>query len=353
VAVDEVRVRADSAPPLPWSQAWTAAAVGPDGFYTRGPGAQHSLARFFRTSVQVGAVFHRAIARLVIEVDERLGEPARLDLIDVGAGDGELLAGVLDALPPGIVRRAIAVAVDVRPAPASLDARVRWVQGDAVDAVPTGLRGLLIAHEWLDDVPLDVVEVDEQGGLRLVLVDRAGVESRGPALDDTEGWAALGLDAAAARVWLQRWCDPPELVTPGRRVEVGLARDEAWRAVAERLEAGTALAVDYGREPHRDSTLVGYGVPGRETHPVPDGSVNITAHVHVESVAAAVGLAPAEIGRQRESLAALGVSARLPPRELALTDPQSYAEALQVASDSAELLDPSGLGGFRWIRLDR
>ena len=73
------------------------------------------------------------------------------------------------------------------------------------------LTGLLIANEWLDDVPVDVVE-GTPGGPRLVLVDPSGEESYDGPPDE---------DAAA---WLARWWP----LGPGLRAEVGLARDAAW-----------------------------------------------------------------------------------------------------------------------------
>ena len=56
---------------------------------------------------------------------------------------------------------------------------------------------------------------------------------------------------------------------------------------------------------------------------------------------------------QRESLRSLGFSATLPTSSLAAHDPSAYADALQATSDAAELLDPSGLGAFVWVRVDR
>ena len=341
---------------MPWSVAWERAAFGPDGFYSDGPGARLWPARFFRTSVHVGAVFHAAIAALLLEVDTRLGRPERLDVVDVGAGSGELLPGLLDALPDDVARRVRGVAVDVHPPPDDLDRRVRWIVGTAPDAVPRGVRGLLVANEWLDDVPLDVVEVDDEHVPRLVLVDTYGDECLGPSLHDPQAWAAWGLDAARAQEWLARWwplAEGPE-ARPGARAEIGTTRDDAWRAVVDRLEAGTALAIDYGhhRGPGRRPTLTGYRLAGRVVPAVPDGSVNLTAHVAVDSVAEAVG-ARKGIRRQRESLVGLGVSAALPASTLAAHDPSAYADALVAASDAAELLDPSGLGAFTWVRLDR
>jgi len=202
VAVDEVRTHSVA---LPWSVAWARSAYGPGGFYTDGPGAVLGPGRFFRTSVHVGAAFARAVATLLLQVDARLGRPPRLDLVDVGAGRGELLRGILDALPPEVSARVRAVAVDVHGDPPGLDPRVTWVVGAAPDAMPRDIRGLVVAHEWLDDVPLDLVERDPTGRFRLVLVTADGREHLGPTIDDDIAWAAWGLDAARTRTWLARW----------------------------------------------------------------------------------------------------------------------------------------------------
>ena len=332
--------------PLPWSRAWERAAFGAGGFYSDlsdpGPGAH------FRTSVHVGAVFHRALAALLVEVDERLGAPGRLDLVDVGSGGGELLAGMLVALPDQVSARVAALAIDVRVRPGQLEPGVRWVQGRAPQSIPGEVRGLLLAHEWLDDVPLDIVTVDPHGGVRLVLVDGDGTESLGPLLSDGAGWAELGLDAVAAQRWIARWWP---LVEVGDRAEIGLPRDLSWAAGVRRLTAGTALAIDYGHtadaRPGRGS-LTSYR-SGRAVTPVPDGGANLTAHVALDSVAAAVD---ASVATQRDSLLALGLTPGLPDARLASTDPVAYAAALAEASDVSELLDPVGLGGFGWVRVD-
>jgi SAM-dependent MidA family methyltransferase len=348
-----VAVRTDLASadgPRPWSQAWAHAAFGEGGFYADpehpGPGAH------FRTSAHVGSVLARALAQLLDEVDNRLGSPAALDLVDVGAGRGELVAAVLASAPDELAARVRATAIDLRPRPDGLDPRVRWVHGTAPHALPMQVHGLLVAHEWLDDVPLDVVEVDPDGTPRLVLVDADGTESPGPSLDDDQGWAAHGLDAAAARDWLARWWPVAE---PGDRAEVGRSRDLHWQVAVRRLVAGTALAVDYGHtatgRPRR-GTLTAYA-DGRRLRPVPDGTANLTAHVALDALLD--GCAP--LGRttlrtQRDSLLELGVDPALPDATSASTEPVAYAAALRDAADASELLDPAGLGGFAWLRVD-
>jgi SAM-dependent MidA family methyltransferase len=196
--------------------------------------------------------------------------------------------------------------VDVAPAPPG---DVTWLP-----ALPE-VHGLLVANEWLDTVPLDVVEDG-----RLVLVDDSGQE-------------ALGAPLASA--WAADWW--PD----ARRVEIGASRDLAWATAVSRVRRGLAVAVDYGHtRAERRPTLTGYR-DGRQVPPVPDGSCDITAHVALDAVAAATG---SLLVRQRDALQALGLSAAVPgPAEPA------FGERLARASQARELLDPDGLGAFGWL----
>lgn len=284
-----------------WSEAWEEALYGPDGFFLREVPLEH-----FRTNVAV-PLFASAVRRLAGLVDEALGRPDPFDVVDLGAGRGELLEAL-----PDVPARWRLTAVDLAPG----------MQRD----VPA-VEGLLLANEWLDSVPLDVLEDG-----RLVLVGADGVEELGAPLSSE--WAAT---------W---WPPPPELsgretarTRPGPdsspyRVEVGASRDLAWAAAVARVRRGLAVAVDYGHTAaDRRPTLTGYR-SGRQVPPVPDGSCDLTAHVALDAVAAATG---SVLVRQREALQALGVTAALP------------GEGLAEASQARELLDPGGLGGFGWL----
>lgn len=345
-----------------WAEAWARSLYGPGGFYVTGPGARQGPAAHFRTSVHVGETFHRALAELLQQVDTTLDQPPGLDLIDVGAGRGELVGGVLGALPPDIRARVRPLCLDVRPRPADLPDAVEWREGVAPQSLslarPSGIIGLVVAHEWLDDLPCHVVEVDEACCPRLVLVADDGSEQLGPELQDDAGCAAYGVDGAAALSWLQRWWPAG---VPGARAEVGVHRDRAWAALTAQLRAGTALAIDYGHvlaerlEGRYDTGTLSAYAAGRPVDPVPDGRCDITAHVAVDACAAAgrIGTDTVTLTRQREALTDLGVSAGLPSRQQAVSDPAGYAAELQRASQAAELRDRGGLGAFWWLRLDR
>jgi SAM-dependent MidA family methyltransferase len=321
-----------------WRAAMAAALYGPGGFFT---GSASVPRDHFRTSVHASPLFAEAVTRLLLRVDEALGRPRRLDFVDVGAGRGELAAAVLAALPPHVRGRARVTAVELAARPPDLPDGVDWTP-----TPPTGTVGLLFANEWLDNVPLDIAAVDDTGAARYVLVDAAGTERLGPPVE--------GPDAA----WLARWW-PLAGAPPGTRAEIGRTRDEAWAAAVARVDAGLAVAVDYGhligsRPPI--GTLTGYRA-GRQVPPVPDGSCDLTAHVAFDALAAAPVMptvdraspVPSKLFEQREALRALGIDGGRPPRTLASQDPGAYLRALARAGEAAELTDPAGLGGLTWI----
>ncbi len=289
----------------PWQSAWQDALYGEQGFFLR-----HRPRDHFRTAVAIPA-YAVAIRRLAGLVDEALGRPDPFDVVDVGAGRGELLAGLGD-VPARWRLTGVDLADAGRPAPP-----IRWAA-----AVPE-CTGLLVANEWLDDVPLPVLRDG-----RLVEVDATGAERLG------------GPAEPADLAWARRWWPGPG------RVEVGLPRDRAWAAAVSRLRRGLAVAMDYGHlRSDRRPTLTGYR-DGRQVAPLPDGGCDLTAHVALDSCAAASG---SRLLRQREALLALGVDPVGPSPAGASTDPAGYLDALQAASQAATLLDRDGLGGFGWL----
>jgi SAM-dependent MidA family methyltransferase len=321
------------------------ALYGPRGFYTVGDGA----AGHFRTSVAVSPVFADALAALARQVDALLGHPATFTLVDVGADRGQLLSAVVSSqrLPPDLRGRLHPVAVEhpgrvtpgnaTAPLPREANA-VTWL-----DQAPSPVEGMVVANELLDNVPVDVVEVDEAGAVRQVLVGSDGQERLGEAPD------------ARAMTWLDTWW-PLHGQPAGARAEVGLQRDEKWSQLVGSVERGAALAIDYGhrrgtRRAHLFGTLAGFR-GGRAVPVVPDGSCDITAHVAMDACAAAgesAGAGATLLLTQRDALRRLGVSGRVPDRHQAADDPAAYVRLLSRAGAEAELLDPEGLGGFTWL----
>jgi SAM-dependent MidA family methyltransferase len=308
-----------------WRQAMTSALYGPDGFFVRGG---NGPADHFRTSVHASPLFAGALLRLIHNIDHRLGRPETFDLVDIGAGRGELLAALRALMPDDLATRVRMVGVEVAPRPDGLDVGIGWRK-----ELPDEINGLLVATEWLDNVPLDLADLDDDGRLRTVLVE----PTTG---DETLG----GLIDAADRFWVERWWPAPG------RVEIGWPRDAAWADAVQRVKRGCALAVDYGHlRQHRPAggTLTGYRA-GRQVRPIPDGGCDVTAHVAVDAIAGAAGT-PYEIVTQREALKALGVDGGRPSLDLAKKDPVTYLRLLSEAGAAAELIEPGGLGGHWWL----
>lgn len=310
-----------------WSHAWRDSARG---FWAREEPHQH-----FTTSATPVLADH--VATIVHEVDARLGHPDILTIVDIGCGDGSLLALVRDRCAE-MRARARWIGVDVRPA------RVDGIEAIVAEAPCTlpldPIEGLVMAHEWLDEIPCDVVIRDEEGLDRLVLVDERGIEMRGPALDDDDSCAALGVDAALTRSWLERWWP---LRRAGDRAEVGTARDQAWAWMVGLLSSGTALATDYGHVRsdrmvlHPEGTLSAYR-KGRLVRPVPDGTANLTAHIAVDACADAVQGTTVTLQRQEIAPAPLGM--------------RPTASEVDRYFAAVRLRDPARLGRVHWLRRD-
>jgi len=307
----------------PWQQAWNRALYGEGGFYRQAAGPAGHFSTASQGIPRIGELLAGALLALM--------EQEGLDtFVDMGCGRGELLEQV-HRLGPQI--RCIGVDVVVRP---ELSRPIGWLQSPGGQRLPDELEGLtgtlVFANEWLDVVPCLIGELDTGGELREVLVH----DSTG---DERAGEPVSGANS--------QWCQsfwPLEPLEPGDRVEIGLTRDTAWADLLARVGSGLAVAVDYGHTiDSRPSggTLTGFR-QGRQVVPVPDGSCDLTAHVAMDS------LRHDELVDQRTTLRRLGVNGRLPPRELARTQPAAYLRGLGSASSAAALTAKGGLGDFLW-----
>jgi SAM-dependent MidA family methyltransferase len=313
----------------PWRAAWHDALYGPRGTYAHDEPHAH-----FSTATSPGLV--EVLAEVVVELcrRERVGS-----FVDVGAGSGGLAAAVR-ALAPDLD----ITCVEVRARPAGLPQAVRWVRSPGGAALPDDLSRLtdvlVLAHEWLDNVPCVIAERggdggdgggDDRGRLHEVWLAADGTESRGPGLVEAD------------RAWTERWWPR------GARVEVGRARDEAWADLLSRVASGLVVAVDYGHtvaDRPQWGSLTAYRA-GALVDLVPDGRRDITAHVSVDS------LAHDRIVRQRDLLDELGLTGAPPDPRLGREAPAAYLRALARRSAVSAMRDPAGLGAFWWVLAGR
>ena len=133
-------------------------------------------------------------------------------------------------------------------------------------------------------------------------------------------------------------------------------------ACAAGLREGFLLVIDYAHEAERyyapqrsRGTLMAYRRQQACDDPLRDpGQWDLTAHLCLESLDAAAGKAGWRgLGscRQGEALLALGLAQRL--HALQAEDPSRLAELLQRRETLLRLVDPAGLGDFRWVAFSR
>jgi SAM-dependent MidA family methyltransferase len=305
-----------------WFDAWLESAYGADGFWRR-----HWPDEHFRTASASSPMFAEAVAA----VSQRIGVDA---VVDVGAGRGDLLTGLA-------ATAALRLAgIDVRSRPEALPTTVdwaedlwdvryaRWTTGQADSLLSADDSVLIIAAEWLDDLPCPVVH-QEADGWREVVVDEGGNERPGPRL--------TGADLE----WADRWWPS------GQRAEIGATRDRAWAALATvvRRRGGGLLLVDYGHDRERrpaEGSFAAYR-DGRQVPPMPSTEMNLTAHVSLDAVRAAgeaAGLRTVLDARQDEALAQLQADGP--------TDDDPLAD-LTRRSERAALGSTYAWGTHRWL----
>jgi len=318
----------------------------------------------FATSPSLGGSFAALLAPQLVDWLLQLGS-VPLALVETGPGEGELalqLATALAAGWPDLAERLELVLVEPNPGMEARQRRLladaplpcRWVSWPELAANP--LRGVMLAHEVLDALAVERVTWDGLQWRQQVVAlreDRRLELRPGAAL---EAWAleelALhGLGPSTTGL-PSGWCSE---LHPGCK---------PWlEAAGAGLSAGHLLVVDYALEARRyyapsrpAGTLLAYR--NQRTSPDPllePGHWDLTAHLCLESLeraAAATGWRWQGSCRQGQALLALGLAQALHGLQ-SPEHPDDLAEKLAAREALLRLVDPAGLGEFRWIALER
>ncbi|MFO8155694.1 MAG: class I SAM-dependent methyltransferase [Pseudomonadota bacterium] len=283
------------------------------GYYSAGS-HKFGAAGDFITAPEVSPWFGRCLAREAAPVLRALDGG---DVLEPGAGSGRMAVAVLaelerlDALPEHY--RILEVSADLRErqreiltaeCPHLLE-RVVWEE-----ALPEGLRGVVLANEVLDALPVHRFRKTESGPRELAVAatpEGGFVEVEQP-LDDPRLRAGLATIEEAVGS-----------LPPGYESEIGLAAEDWTTALAGSLEAGLILLIDYGfprhefYHPQRDGgTLMGHYRHHSHTDPfLYPGLSDLTAHVDFTAIATAAweaGLEVAGFATQAHYLLATGLA---------------------------------------------
>jgi SAM-dependent MidA family methyltransferase len=290
--------------PMTLAQYMTACLHDPlDGYYATRPrlGADGD----FITAPLVSQMFGELLGLWAVETWIRMGQPPRVRLMEVGPGDGTLMA---DALRAARLAPAFLAACDLwlieTSAPLIAAQRTRLGSGPltptwvpALAHVSAGAPVVLLANELLDCLP----------ARQFVRADRGWAE-RMVGLDG-EGELTLGL---ASRP-LERVLPPAEV---GAVIEVSAAQEAFGAEIGALIarDGGAALLIDYGRsEPGFGDTLQALK-DHRKVAPLDaPGEADLTVHADFPAVAWAArraGARTSAIVTQGELLRRLGIAQR-------------------------------------------
>lgn len=350
------RLRAEAAARggrLPFDRFMELALYAPGlGYYT---GGAHKLGRGgdFVTAPELTPLFGRTLAGQCREVLERLGGG---DVLELGAGSGALavdLLGELAANGPLPGRYLILeLSAELRARQQAriaeslplLAARVEWL-----DRLPERFTGLVLANEVLDAMPVHRFRIGP-GGEPLEMYVRPAAEGWAELADTPESPGLTAAIRALQAAGLAR--------EPGYESEINLRLAPWARVLAESVERGLVLLVDYGypaaeyyRPDRRSGTLMCYS--GHRAHSDPyalPGLQDITAHVDFTALARAgaeAGLALAGYTTQAHFLLGCGID-RL------LAQAAAGPSALDDLTAARQLLLPTAMGErFRVLGLQK
>ena len=302
----------------------------------------------FVTSPELDPAFGELWAAAFEEVWVACKRPQPFHLIEVGPGTGRFAAAVLDAASAGF-SSALQYHL-VERAPAAARAQRKRIPGDAaqwhatIADVPAVESGCWFANEVLDNLPVRLVE-RRHGETRELLVDAA---------DGSLGWiASLNLPAEIRDYFDALGRSVPE----GHRAEAGIAATELARLMADKIDQGAVIFVDYGDSAEGllerpGGTLLCYSRAGIDDRPLEaPGTKDITVHANWSAIGAALesaGLHVAGPVTQASVLRRLGlgrIEAALADDSRS-TDPARVVRALSRRGAVATLVDPTGPGGF-------
>jgi SAM-dependent MidA family methyltransferase len=338
---DLIAAEISTSGPMPFERFMELSLYGEGGFFA-GSTLRSERGGDFLTSPEVSPLFGETIAGFVSSERERIGEPFRL--VEVAGGSGSLLRPLLASV--AVEAWAVEMSPAARKALGAVVDPSRIVS--SIDESPQPLRGVVLANELLDNLPMAVAQLSEEGW-----------RERWVGLDDGSLCFVDADPRPEVLAWLERFSGT---VHVGGWVEVQLAAYEWVRSVTEQLEAGALVVFDYGDTaenlaPRRqDGTLRTYRAHHLGPHPLDEpGATDITADVNFTAVEAAARETGADVQlwRQDDFLVSLGLRERISQmrhEELELAragDEMARLRLRTIRTEAETLLHPRGLGDFR------
>jgi len=306
----------------------------------------------FTTAPEVSPLFSQSLAAQCAQVLEQLGHA---DILEAGAGSGIMAATILAELEQlgmlpdryyilelsGELRQRQRDTIESH-CPQLLE-RIEWL-----DALPiSGFRGVVLGNELIDAMPVQRFVIEDGEVYEQVVSDEAGnlqLTSR-PANAELTG-SVRALETAMGVPFAD-----------GYESEINAAGDAWLHSVAEMLEVGVVLLVDYGFPRHEfyhpqrstGTLMCHYRHRGHPDPMILVGLQDITAHVDFTALAEAAvedGLSVAGFTTQAHFLLAMGIEQRVASLDM--------EQQVKAAQQIKQLVLPSEMGElFKVIALTR
>ena len=330
----------------------------------------------FFTAVHLGADFGELLAVQFVQMWEILGQPVRFSLVEMGAGQGILALDILKCLQqhPNFFTALDYVIVEKSPTLRQEQQQrlqefpVRWCNFAEIPS--HSITGCFFSNELVDAMPVHQF-ILELGQLREIYVTTQGDEEdeEDEEVNLTDSSPLSPSSPSSPFVEVTYKASTPQLAEyfdlvgielgqntypDGYRSEMNLAALQWMSIVADRLQRGYVLTIDYGYpassyyNPRRSQgTLQCYYQHQRHNNPyINIGQQDITAHIDftaLERWGEHCGLDKVGFTQQGLFLMALGLGDRI--AALSQTK-QPLSELLSRRDALHQLLDPLGLGGF-------
>ena len=345
-----------------------------NGFYSTG---RLNIGRDgdFCTSPSLGNDFARLLAIQIVDwfLDlEKSGTKSELlSLVEIGPGEGTLSRDLIVAIAeisPALISRIELVLIELNLGMKKRQEKVvnnlegvnlRW--SNIEDLILRPVTGVVIANEVLDALPVERLVFTENNVFRqgvslrkvndeyfLEFVDLRPTSEIMKFLQNSNG--LLNIEFPPKGIcdrWITEWhCDLPNL----------------FERLSKILINGSLLVVDYAMESRRyysairkDGTLISYRNQKANSDILKDpGLSDLTAHLCIESTinyAMTNGWKFMGETRQGQALLALGLSKFL--FSLQNISSQDLSAALNRRESLLRLVDPMGLGEFRWLAFQK
>ncbi|AVH74020.1 class I SAM-dependent methyltransferase [Nostoc sp. 'Lobaria pulmonaria (5183) cyanobiont'] len=335
----------------------------------------------FFTSPNLCSDFGELLAEQFLQMWEILGKPVPFSLVEMGAGQGLLALHILKyhqqhypdfftALEYIIVEKSPTLRQEQQQR--LQDLPVRWCKFE--DIPPNAIAGCFFSNELVDAFPVHQF-ILETGELREIYVTTSvnltlqppSLESKsfsppliGQGLGERSNFAFVEVTGEPSTPQLAEHLDLLEInltqstYPDGYRSEINLAALDWLSIVADRLQRGYVLTIDYGYPASRyynprrsQGTLQCYYHHRFHDNPyINIGRQDITAHVDftaLECWGEKYNLKNVGFIQQGLFLMALGLGDRIAALSY---QKQPLSQLLQHRDALHQLLDPTGLGGF-------